>query len=89
MGCPGAAEAPRRKAEALPPVTSVGDQALEVRSPQHGGHLSQMAHAPGDRIVLERRGYEAGMPKGSHTQWQARDPVLRYRAQTETPEVAP
>lgn len=56
---PGAAEAPRRKAEALLPVTSVGDQALEVRSPQHRGHLSQMAHAPGDRIVLERRGYEA------------------------------
>lgn len=47
---PAASEAPRGKAEALLPVTSVGPTGYE-----HGGHLSQMAHAPGDRVVLKRR----------------------------------
>lgn len=75
---PGAAEAPRSKAEALLPRTSERPNwapklALEVRSPQHGGHLSQMAHALGDRILLERReDVRHRTPKGQRgwqTQW--------------------
>jgi hypothetical protein len=52
-----------------------------------------VAHAPGDRVVLERR--EDVRPRvlkgqgGWHTQWQTRDPVSRYRVQTEMSEVAP